>query len=522
VSFFGTLFLRRFWRADLEEILESRRYFLIGEKGTGKTAYAVLLANTQYKGTNASVRSLTSTDYMKFIFLKQNNLLNISNYVDAWKVILLLLLSYHIIEKEGGSILKSIKFGALKAAIDDYYASAFSPEVVNALEFVENAETAASLITKYAKLQLKSGEGKKEHDQGFQTNLLFVERKMKDAIGSLKLSANHILFIDGIDFRPPTIDFETYIECLHGLAQAAWYLNTEFLANIRDSKGRVKIVLLLRPDILNELGYQNLNAKVHDNALVLDWRTSYREYRGSRIFRLIDGILGKQQPKDEAPPLGVAWDRYFPYELLHLRLAEVKDNPFIGFLRYSFYRPRDIIRYLLMMQNHVKLQQNNKNVFTLTCFQSCQALYSDYLLGEVRDHLRFYYNDVDFDELTGFFKYLKGASRFSWQQFGEAYATYMKAIPRKRLTLHVLDEGPESFLQFLYSLNVIGYDEISVNQDEIFVHWCFWDRSTVTLNPKVPAGLPPVGISNAKEGPYSTHPGLMRALKVGSPKSFRR
>lgn len=236
---------------------------------------------------------------------------------------------------------------------------------------------------------------------------------MKDAIASLKLSKNHILFIDGIDIRPEDINYDTYIECLRGLAQAAWYLNTEFSANIKDSKGHIKIILLLRQDILNNLGYQNLNAKVRDNSLVLDWRTSYRDYRGSRIFKLIDGILGKQQFIDVLNNPGAVWDYYFPYELPNLRSAGRVDNPFIGFLRYSFYRPRDIISYLIIMQDYLKLHQDNKDLFTISCFQNCQAAYSDYLLGEVKDHLSFYYTNVDFDELTGF-------SNISWAQVDSA------------------------------------------------------------------------------------------------------
>jgi hypothetical protein len=516
-EFFARIFLRD---SFLETILESKRYFLIGEKGTGKTAYAVLLANSEYNNTASSVRSLNSTDYDKFIRLREQKFKYVTSYSDAWKVILLLLACDHIKAADVGEgiLAKFGKFRALQDAIDEYYLSAFSPEVVNALEFVENAEAAASLVSKYAKLEAKIQETSKEQDHGFQVNLLYLERQFRDAIGSIRLAKNHILFIDGIDIRPEEISYLTYIECLRGLAQATWYLNTEFFENIRGSKGRIKIVLLLRPDILNQLGYQNLNAKVRDNGLVLDWRTAYRDYRGSKIFRLIDGILGKQQSIDVASNPGRTWDHYFPYELANLRLAGQTDNPFIGFLRYSFYRPRDVIQYVLMMQEYAKLHQHNKDSFAKSTFENCQASYSDYLLGEVRDHLGFYYTTVDFDELTGFFKYIKGASRFSWAEFEAAYNRYKSG--RKAVTLTALNEGPESFLQFLYSLNVIGYDEISVNQDEVFTHWCFWDRTPVTLNPKVPAGLPPV--PKGRGGPYYVHAGLMRALKVGSIPKYSR
>ncbi len=356
-DFFARVFFRD---SFLDALLGERKYFLIGEKGTGKTAYAVLLNNSEYMNTKASVRALTSTDYMKFIQLKKSGYLTVSHYVDAWKVILLLLTAHHLVEKEGGKVLQFTKFANLNTVIDTYYKSAFAPEVVNALEFVENSELAASLIAHHVKLGAKVEEKKTEHSANIQTNLLFIERQMKDSIASLKLSSDNIIFIDGIDIRPPGIDFETYIECIRGLAQASWSLNTDFFSNIRDSKGRIKIVLLLRPDILDSLGFQNLNARVRDNGIVLDWRTTYRDYRSSRIFQLIGGVLGKQQEVMEHD-FGKSWDHYFPYEVQNLWIPDATDNAFIGFLRYSLYRPRDILQYLLIMQDYVKVHRVWKN-----------------------------------------------------------------------------------------------------------------------------------------------------------------
>jgi hypothetical protein len=505
-------FLSRIFLRDsfLESIVEERKYFLIGEKGTGKTSYAVLLNNSDYHNTKSSVRTVTSTDYIKFIRLKEQGHLTVSHYVDAWKVILLLLSAHHLSEREGAQVLQFTKFANLKAAIDEYYNSAFAPEVVNALELVENSEVAASVMAKHAKLGGKIADKLTEHKQTVQTNLLSLERYMKESISSLKLASNHIVFIDGIDIRPPGIEFATYIECIRGLAQAAWSLNTDVFANIRDSKGRIKIVLLLRPDILDALGYQNLNAKVRDNGIILDWRTTYRDYRTSRIFQLMDGILGKQQ-NDAKPNFGEAWDHYFPYQVENLWEPDKLDNAFIGFLRYSFYRPRDILEYLIIMQDYVRQHDPGKHVFTLQSFKASQAQYSDYLLGEVRDHLAFYYSIADFDEVAGFFQFLKGANTFNWSEFKNAYSEYKKRIAHKNIVVADLKEGPERFLQLLYSLNVLGFDERPEGSSFVFVHWCFRDRTPVVLNPKIQAGL-----DYGKRRPaYFVHPGLARALRVG-------
>lgn len=54
----------------LDELLNPNVYFLIGEKGTGKTAYATFLSNNNYKETKASISYLAATDYEKFYTLK--------------------------------------------------------------------------------------------------------------------------------------------------------------------------------------------------------------------------------------------------------------------------------------------------------------------------------------------------------------------------------------------------------------------------------------------------------------------
>jgi len=506
-------FLSRVFLRDsvLDRVLESKRYFLIGEKGTGKTAYATLLSNTEHKNTASTIRSITGTDYQRFIKQKSLGHLQVSSFTDIWRVILLLLMADNVLSSEGGAILQSAKFLALKAAAKTYRNSAFAPEIINAIEFVENAEINAEFtVSNVSKIGAKEGVSLKIAGSGFQTSLIHIEQQFRDAIGSLKLSKDHILFIDGVDVRPSDIDFPLYIECIKGLANAAWSLNLDYFSNVRDSKGRMKVVVLLRPDIFDAIGFHNSNAKIRDNSVQLDWKTTYSDYRTSRLFRLIDGILAKQQENGEALTLGSAWNHYFNYFIVNKRIAERLDDPFVSFLRYSFYRPRDIISYILILQEYVGQHHPNAESFTDNDFKSCQQSYSEYLLGEVKDHLSFYHSEADFDELTGFFRFLNGKSRFSWRDFQHAFSEYNLSIKHRVLTIKQLTESPESFLQFLYSMNVIGYDETSDDELANFSHWCFRDRSSVTLNPKIPPNLGAV-----TERPYSVHPGLARALKVG-------
>ena len=73
---------------------------------------------------------------------------------------------------------------------------------------------------------------------------------------------------------------------MKGLAEAIWQLNTEFFNTIRDSRGRIKIVLLVRPDVFHTLNLYNSNSRLQDNTVFLDWATNENEYRGSNLFEV--------------------------------------------------------------------------------------------------------------------------------------------------------------------------------------------------------------------------------------------
>ena len=261
----------------------------------------------------------------------------------------------------------------------------------------------------------------------------------------------------------------------------------------------------MRPDILDSMGFQNLNAKVRDNGVVLKWMTTYEKFEKSKLFKMVTGILAKQQNLGETLEAKTVWKKYFPYELENLRIPGRIDDPFVGLLRYSFYRPRDIIQYLQLMQNKIADAVGSKEAFTRDAFYDCQIDFSNYLLGEVKDYLSFYYSTVDFDEIVGFFSEFEGRNEFSYEEFSSAFDRYKKRLAGKEITIAQFSASPDDLLQFLYSLNIIAYTEGA--ETGFFIHYSFRDRTTVKLRPKVRFGLK-----------YRVHPGLQRAFLVGGAK----
>lgn len=490
----------------VDKLLEPNIYFLIGGKGTGKTAYSTFLSNNEYKNTTSRAIFIDETEYTKFISLKNSKNLELSDYPSIWKVILLLLISQQLKDGESGftTMRNYSSFEKLQEAIDCFYNNAFSPEIIAAFNIVEKSEVAAEIFTKY--IDTSGGiSGKKEYTDSkngsfFQINLLTLERQFKKTIEKLKLTKNHILFIDGIDIRPKSIPYEEYQSCVKGLANAVWNLNNNFFSSIKDSKGRIKVVLLLRPDIFAELGLQNANNKIRDNSVLLDWQTTYPRYKSSSIFRIADRMLSVQQDNPQNYGLGYSWDYYFPFK------SENKDDSFILFLRYSLYRPRDIITLMRIIQD-VTSCNGNKKVSTITKIDfdetTIRSNYSDYLLGEIHDFLLFYHSEEDYDVFLKFFEYLNGATTFTYDQFIDAYIEFGKYVENNNKNVPTYMETSSDFLQFLYDMDIICF--ITKNEDaSTQYHWSFRERNYSNLKPKIQEGVT-----------YKIHQGLQKSLNIG-------
>jgi len=501
------LFNKLFIQNDfLEQLCEPQISFLIGDKGTGKTAYSLYLSNNQYKHNFAFSKFIRETDYQKFITLKKEKNLQLSDYTSIWKVILLLLLSEEIYEKEPQlDILKNFgKFKILHDTIDEYYYGAFSPEIIQAMQFIVESEISASLLSKYAHLEGKEKEIKTFDKNRFQANLFYIEKQFKDALSQIKLKNNHILFIDGIDIRPDNVPYSDYLECIKGLANAIWELNNDFFPNMKDSKGRARIVLLVRPDIFESIGLQNLNTKIRSNAVLLNWNTDYNTYKHSKLFSLVDKLLTTQQEKKLK--LGESWQHYFPYNSPNTEALNSDEyTSFIGFLRSSYYRPRDVITMLALLQDNAQKNAAKTN-FLKDDFEnsSFRSDFSFYLLGEIKDQLLFYYQKEEYELFLKFFEFLNGKPSFDYQEYLLIFEEYSDFINSTSTTRPKFTVTANEFLQFLYDLNIICYIEEAKDFSHRFIHWCYKEKSYSNLSPK---------IKEHKE--YQIFYSLTKALKLG-------
>lgn len=501
-DFFNQLFLRT---DELYKCLDPSVYYLLGEKGSGKTAYATYLENNLVQDTLCKLTTMTESQYKRFIAMKRQGKLEYSDYANIWRPILLNMASQVLIQKCKG-FFDGItgRFDAIEKEIERFDHEALNPEVEVAFRVVsENRDGLKLAIKDFG--EISTGESVQETDEleHIRHHLLTKETALKRAIADLKLKRHVVLFMDGIDYRPEAVPYNDYLACIKGLGEAAWHLNTEFFGNIRDTPGRIKIVLLLRPDVFHALNIYNSNSRLRDNSVLLDWTTTETDMRDSELYQATGRYFASQQAT--SVDSRAAADHYLS--------AEHDNHIFRRFLRSSFQKPRDILTFIQVAKDvavdrlgHRSSSQLPSEVVANPYFTKD---YSVYLLGEVKNYAAFYMEQSDFSTYLKFFQYLDGQGEFTYQEFRTAFKRFQNWVRGEPLGATIYLRDAEALLQFFYDVNVIGYSE-EVGDGKSFYHFAYRERTLTDIAPKV-----------KMSGKLRINPGITKALDIGLQKVHR-
>lgn len=482
----------------VEEICKPDKYFLIGEKGSGKTAYSVYMSKSDKINSFCSISLVENTLYQRFLNMKRQKALELSSFKDVWINLIYLILAEKIRKEYGETFFSSIKYKQLSKAIDVFYSDAFKPEFVNAFEFVDNASASINSMMKQGLFstgtKASAETSQKYVEQSFQISLLKIRDGFEKAFMSVNLKKPTILFVDGIDARPRDIDNEQYFECLVGLVNAVLEMNQSFL-----KEKQIKIMLLIRPDIMYKMPVHNMNQKLRNNSVLLNWVTSYRKYIDSKLFKIADDYFMKQQ--DYSYELGECWNYYFPYKVEYQEKWKAPDNPFVEFLRYSLYKPRDILTMLNEMVDATSGTQ-----FKHSDFEGILSNYSTYLKGELKDYMLIYMDDSDYNNFSIFFDYFQGHRNFNYKFFEEKHLEYIKYLRELGRKIPPFMETASEALQLLYDTNIICYkiyETLPNGKRKNKMFWSYKERNYANMQPEVKKG-----------GEYSFHMAYARAFRL--------
>lgn len=420
-----------------DELMKNDEKFLVvGNKGTGKTylaKYALLKASKK-----CSKEMVNAND---FSIYKLSNVHEVGMSND----LMYALCKWFLLDKLAQLILKKhkvkrvipgTKLSRLKKFVEEYDNYEFFKEMKKIDSKVKEGKAAG-------KKQKKGKSTRGEINCGFSVGMTVESERKKfyELINSyetllfesISKKDEMILIIDDLD------EIEKDKEKAESIIAALINVTKEYNFKIKKYKGKLKIILLLRSDILNEIQVYNANlSKIKTSCCVeLYWLldSAPNPYEHPLMSMVLHKIRASC-PEYEGADNKRIFNEMFPEQIDGKR-------PLDYLLDYGFGRPRDIITLL----NHAKEQYPEETYFSARALKESRKLYSDDFYNEMLNQASFH-KDPNYIKECFLLLQMMVRVTFSYSEICEIYEKNKNRFQ----TMDDLDGA----LEFLYEIGAIG------------------------------------------------------------------
>ncbi|MBQ6895958.1 MAG: hypothetical protein IJN69_01955 [Oscillospiraceae bacterium] len=348
----------------MEELINGYKFLLIGRKGEGKTAYnAQITLTASENNIYAYQRTLNNFNNTTFSKLKTYSELGSNTYISLWKSILLIEAVRMLFEFEPN--IPSNEFVNIMDAL-------------NSNGFLQKDDDIAVTVTKLVEsdssLNVKSTFS---HNRRYETSTELrgseaIYNAILNSIKNLYFHSKFIFIIDGLDDILNNSEFKS--EIIMGLIRAAEEINKTF----RKFTLNLKVVILIRSDILKLCHDPNLTKIIRDSGIRLSWQI-YDNPFDSNLLKLVEKRVGIST--ENVTSLKSVLDEILP-DVIHNK------NTMDYLLDNIIYRPRDILQLFSIIQEE---------------YIPNKKLTEDKLETVLKRYSTEYFLSAMQDELTGFF-----------------------------------------------------------------------------------------------------------------------
>lgn len=462
--FFESFFIRP--SLPIDDFLSGQKSFILGLKGTGKTALLRYL-----KDLSEQVDDLTHLILFKSQVteedrqaLSDNSGYEIVGYGDTQTFIQDFKESWKwIIYQRIAKVLKESEFD--------------TPDIAKFLELTGihegRAPTLGSLLTKIKGGKLKLGikgygvavelgiDSDRIDSEERTVSISELNRVCSSLLNDIDLSKKLYVFFDELElFHQTQEQFDRDRRIVRDLIYAISQINADSAENGRN----IYLVATLRSEVLHsvlQLGHE-ISRDVDDYGLKLDWSDG-KETKDHQLLKMIAKkiALSSQTPEDKV------WETFFP--------DNINNQPYYQFiLNSSYYRPRDIVRLLRVAREF----DQNAETFTTEHFDQTATKFSEQTWIEITEELLASYSHQDIEALQKLF--LGFSTHFFKEDLEHRIETRHKRdhhiqelLKRKNLTQIFSD---------LYRIGIIGNDFVShpnSSKRRIMRRWIYRGNSTL-------------------------------------------
>lgn len=425
-----------------ELINNDEKFLVIGNKGTGKTYLANYILAKSPKG-----RVYEIVDGNGFSIYRLSNITegNFSNdlILDLCKWFLMDKMSHLLLKKHPiKSRINFTSLGKLRKLVEQYDNYSFFKQIKIVSNSGKEIENLSNTKTKASK-----GAMEQENAEAYsrrKTRAFTVESERKqfyELINSYEelffkcLSKNDDLMLIVDDLDELEKEEQKTGNIIIGLINAAKEYNLRF----KKSKGKEKIVLLLRSDILNELQVQNANLSKTKTSCSVELYWLFDSMKEQYEHPLMSMVLHKI--KATSP----VYCNYSNKELFMKLFPEKIDSkrPLDYLLDYGFGRPRDIITFL----NHAKTEFPNETCFSAKILKEARKHYSSDFYNEMLNQASFHKSPEYILQCMNLISAMKSAT-FYYDRISKVY----EANKERYSAIDNLDDA----LSFMYKIGAIG------------------------------------------------------------------
>lgn len=366
--------IRYFYEIDeIVPLLRGERNFVIGRKGTGKTAIAEHIANTTDYNVFAHKMSFKSFPFNSLYRLSDKNFTAPNQYISAWKLSMLsAALKLYSGRVDCDPKVKDVCAAVLPNSIDSEIRGGFS----KLLERGANLSVAGYGV---------GVGGRSTSSENLLTNL--VPRLEEFVLEHVKDGTYYILFDElDEDYKDILVKpdaGEEYFQLLTSLFKAAQDIRYAF----SKSGARIVPVIFLRSDIYELLRDPDKN-KWRDRLVDLNWNPSMlRRLFAYRTSKAIDAD-GDSMNFDKA------WSALFSVDVTRYgNKQKLRKETFNYILDNTYLRPRDLVSYVRECAR-IALDWDYERISN-DVIREADNNHSDYSRAELTDEIQSVLTDIE-------------------------------------------------------------------------------------------------------------------------------
>ncbi|TPH01708.1 hypothetical protein EUX54_01205 [Haemophilus haemolyticus] len=424
---------------NFQKFYERQRYFITGLKGTGKTALLRYI----------SIKLEEDPDtYSKFILFKSDlgnkdisaglsktnvydtdNINEEKDYKDLWRWFIYSEIVFFQNKKEIELFQRNNTWSIFsKKVLAIKKTSSLFPKIKNgnlsiSLKLFEHTELSAQL-----------GFDKKEDEIKIDFKEYIYE--IDELFEELESSTQNLnIFFDELELN--YIKKKQYKKDANLIKDLI--LSIEKINGIcRRKRFNVFIYSAIRSEVLLAISGDELNKSLSDFGESLSWYGAGND-ENQPLLNVITKRLAYQlncQVKD-------VWSNLFPPKIQ-------RDDTRKYILHHSWYRPRDIVRFLTLAQK----QGGEKEKFEHEMFDSIQYDYSSSSWNELVEELRVRYSGSEINGIQRIFNGFK--EFFTYKDFEERITYIRNHFSETENEKHLLDKDIKPLLEILYRIGFIG------------------------------------------------------------------